>query len=175
MPIPSHLKIKSEGVDFDALLSDWRWLVKPELKPFLLTVFGDLFLRGESGRIYFLNAMTGSLKEVADSEEAFEQLCEDREQRRMLFLSSFLMEVRQIRGELAPGDCYSCEVPLSLGGELEPENFETSDLSSHFSILGQLHSQTKDLPAGTKIDKINIVPPNEDPKPKSLWQRMLGR
>ena len=175
MAVPSHLVVKTEGVDFDALLSDWRWLVRAELKPILVTAFGDLFLRGESGRIYFLNAMSGSLKEVAGSEEAFEQLCEDREQRRNLFLSSFLMEVRKVRGELAPGDCYSCEVPLSLGGKLEPENFEPADLLSHFSILGQLHRQTKDLPAGTKIDKINIVPPNEDPKPKSLWQKMLGR
>src|SRR5215831_2987792 len=145
MSIPSHLIVKTEGVDFDALLSDWRWLVRADLKPIVLTAFGDLFLRGESGRIYFLNAMMGDLKEVADSEEAFERLCEDREQRRMLFLSSFLMEVRKLRGELAPGDCYSCEVPLSLGGQLEPENFEPADLFSHFSILGQLHQQTKNL------------------------------
>src|SRR5947208_7213823 len=121
MPVPSHLVIKTEGLDFNALLADWRWLVKPELKPFLLTAFGDLFLRGDSGRVYFLSAMTGSLKEVVGSEEEFEQLCEDREQRRNLFLSSFLMEVRKVRGQLEPGDCYSCEVPLSLGGELEPE------------------------------------------------------
>jgi hypothetical protein len=172
MPVPSHLVIKTEGIDFDAFLSDWRWLVEPELKPFLLTAFGDLFLRGESGCVYFLNAMTGSLKEVAESEVAFEQLCEDREQRRNLFLSSFLMEVRKARGDLALGDCYSCEVPLSLGGQLEPENFEPTDLLSHFSILGQLHGQTRNLPGGTKIDNVQIQDPDEKPKAKSWWQRL---
>src|SRR5690242_6021155 len=101
--------------------------------------------------MYFLNAMTGDLKEVAESEEAFEQLCEDREQRRNLFLSSFLMEVRNLHGDLAPGDCYSRDIPLSLRGQLQPENFEPADLFTHFSILGQLHRQTKHLPAGTKV------------------------
>ena len=174
MPIPSHLVIKTEGVDFEGLLSDWRWLVGADLRPIVATAFGDLFLRGEFGRIYFLNAMIGELKVVADSEDAFERLCEDREQRRSLFLSSFLMEVRNLRGELAPGHCYSCEIPLSLGGQLEPENFEPADLSTHFSILGQLYRQTRHLPPGTKIDKINSVPPNANPKPTSFWRRMLG-
>jgi len=53
-----------------------------------------------------------------------------------------------LRGELAPGECYGCKTPLSLGGQLEEDNFERTDLQVHYSILGQLHRQTKHLPPG---------------------------
>jgi hypothetical protein len=75
---------------------------------------------------------------------------------------------------LAAGVCYSCKTPLSLGGQLEADNFERTDLQVHYSILGQLHQQTRHLPPGTKIDSIKIESPHEDLKPKSWWQRLVG-
>ncbi len=137
--VPAHLTIKTDGLPFEALLSDWRWLVPPDYKPVLMTAFGDLFLRDEAGHIHFLNLMSGEFKEVAESQEEFGRLCEDREQRRSWFIGFLLTEVRKLRGELAAGQCYSCKTPLSLGGQLEADNFERTDLQVHYSILGQLH------------------------------------
>ena len=117
-----------------------------------MTAFGDLFLRDQSGHIHFLDLMCGEFKQVAESQEEFDRLCEDREQRRNLFVSFLLTEVRKLRGELAAGECYSCKLPLSLGGQLEADNFERTDLRVHYSILGQLHQQARHLPPGTKID-----------------------
>jgi len=174
MAVPTHLTIKTDGLPFEALLCDWRWLVSPDFTPVLMTAFGDLFLRDQAGRIHFLDLMSGGFKQVAQSREEFDRLCEDREQRRTWFMGFLLMEVRKLRGELVAGECYSCEIPPSLGGKLDAENFERTDLQVHYSILGQLHEQTKHLPAGTKIDKINIVPADEDPKPKKWWQRLMG-
>jgi hypothetical protein len=74
------------------------------------------------------------------------------------------MEMRKTHGELELGECYSCDIPPTLGGQLDPEDFERTELQTHFSVLGQLHRQTKHLTAGTKIDRINIVPPHENPK-----------
>jgi hypothetical protein len=39
---------------------------------------------------------------------------------------------------------------------LAADNFERTDLQTHYSMLGQLHRQTKHLPPGTKIDSIKI-------------------
>jgi hypothetical protein len=66
--------------------------------------------------------------------------------------------------------------PISSGlrGQLEEDNFQRTDLQVHYSILGQLHRQTKHLPPGTKIDSIKIESPDEDAKPKSWWQRLVG-
>jgi hypothetical protein len=66
------------------------------------------------------------------------------------------MELRKLRGELAAGQCYSCKIPLSLGGKFAADNFERADLRVHYSILGQLHRQTRHLPPDTKIDSIKI-------------------
>ena len=174
MAVPAHLTIKTDGLSFDSLLSDWRWLVSPDFTPVLMTAFCDLFLRDQSGRVYFLDLMSGEFKQVAESQEVFDRSCEDREQRRSWFIGFLLTEVRKLRGELAAGQCYSCKTLLSLGGQLEPENFQRTDLQVHYSILGKLHRQTRHLPAGTKIDNIKIESPHEDTKPKSWWQRLVG-
>ena len=174
MPVPAHLTIKTDGLPFDSLLSDWRWLVSPDFTPVLMTAFGDLFLRDQSGRVHFLDLKSGDFKQVAESQEDFDRSCEDREQRRSWFIGFLLTEVRKLRGELAAGQCYSCKTPLSLGGQLDADNFERTDLQVHYCILGQLHRQTRHLPAGTKIDNIKIESPHEDTKPKSWWQRLVG-
>lgn len=174
MAVPAHLIIKIEGIPFDSLLSNWRWLVSPDFTPVLMNAFGDLFLRDKSGGIHFLDLMSGGFKRVAQSQEEFDQLCDDREQRRSWFIGFLLTEVRKLCGELAPGECYSCKTPLTLGGQLEADNFERTGLEVHYSILGQLHQQTRHLPAGTKIQGVNIETPNQDPKPKRWWQRFVG-
>lgn len=173
MAVPAHLTIKTDGLPFDTLLSDWRWLVSPDFTPVLITAFGDLFLCDRSGRIHFLDLMTGEFKPVAETQEEFDRLCEDRERRRSWFASFLFTEVRKLQGDLSTGECYSCKKPLSLGGQLEPDNFERTDLQVHYSILGQLHQRTRGLPPGTKIDSIQIEPNHADTKPESWWKKFL--
>jgi len=176
MAVPTHLTIKTDGLPFDSLLSDWRWLVQPSYRPILMTAFGNLFLCDEAGHVHFLDLMYGTLDQVAASQEEFDHLCEDKQQRRHWFIGFLLTQVRRQCGQLAAQECYSCKIPPSLGGQLESDNFERTDLQVHYSILGQLHQQTKHLPPGTKINNINIVDsPHEDAKPRSWWQRLMGR
>jgi|SRR5438046_6924127 len=156
MAVPAHLTIKTDGLPFESLLSDWRWLVQPHFTPVLMTAFGDLFLRDQTGGVHFLDLMSGKFKQVAASQEEFERLCDDTEQRRSWFIGFLLTEIRRSRGDLAAGECYSCKTPLSLGGQLDADNFERTELRVHYSTLGQLHRQTRHLPPGTKIDSIKI-------------------
>ena len=156
MAVPAHLTIKTDGLPFDELLSDWRWLVSADFMPVLMTAFGDLFLRDKSGRVHFLDLMAGEFNPVAESQEQFDRLCGDREQRRNWFVGFLLTDIRKKLGDLSANQCYSCKKPLSLGGQLEPDNFERTDLQVHYSILGQLHRQTRHLPPGTKIGSIKI-------------------
>jgi hypothetical protein len=57
---------------------------------------------------------------------------------------------------LGPGECFGYKVPPVLGGEVNLNNFEPTDLQVHFGILGQIHRQVKDLPHGTPIGEIKI-------------------
>jgi hypothetical protein len=173
MPIPAHLLARTDGIDVSSLLSHWRWLVSEDLQPTMTTAFGDVFLCDKVGKVHFLDTMYGELKLVADSQADFECLCEDRDFRRKYFQSFFVMEMRKMQGELEVGECYSCDVPPTLGGQLDAEEFARTDLEIHFSVLGQVHHQTRHLPAGTKIDQVNVIPPGGGPKP-SFWKKMLG-
>ena len=156
MSVPAHLTITTDALSFDSLLADWRWLVQPGYTPVLMTAFGDLFLRGVSGHIRFLDLMSGEFKQVAASQEEFDRLCDEREQRRSWFIGFLLMELRKLRGDLLPGQCYGCKTPLSLGGRLDADNFERTDLQTHYSVLGQLQRQTKHLSPGAEIHSIKI-------------------
>src|ERR1051325_1837782 len=123
MAIPSHLTAKTEGIVAEKLLSDWQWLVHEKFTPVLMTAFGDLFLRNEAGQIYFLDLMCGEFNQIAVSQGEFESLCDDREQRRKWFAGNLVMELRKLHGELDANKCFSCKIPLSLGGQLETSNF----------------------------------------------------
>jgi hypothetical protein len=172
MALPPHLTISFDGIQFDRLLEDWRWLIQSNSTPILMTAFGDLFLRDPVGHIYFLDLMAGEFKEVAPSEEEFERLCDAEENRRTWFGSLLIPELQNVCGDLGLSECFGCKTPLSLGGQFVAENFERSDLEVHYSVLGQLHQQTKGLPEGTKIGRIAIEP-TVSPKPKNWWQRLI--
>jgi hypothetical protein len=172
MPVPEHLTANIDSLNVEPLLSDWRWLVAGNYMPILMTALGDLFLRDEVGNIHFLDVTSGEFKQVAESQEDFDRLCSDREQRRAWFAGFLVMELRKIHGELAPGECFGCKIPLSLGGKLGASNFERTDIHAHYSVIGQLYRQTKHVPPGTKIDGISGEPRPEDTEPKSWWQRL---
>jgi len=80
----------------------------------------------------------------------------------------FVMELRKVYGDLKAGECYGCKTPLSLGGKLEADNFERTDIHTHYSVPVQ-------LPPGTKIDSIKIESGHEETKPKTWWQKVRDR
>lgn len=54
------------------------------------------------------------------------------------------------------GECVSHTIPLRLEGKDTFDNFEISDLEVSWSISGQIHAQTRGIPAGTPIGKVAI-------------------
>jgi hypothetical protein len=88
--------------------------------------------------------------------DEFQQLRQQPEQADQWFIPQLVGDLITSGVRLSPGKCYSYKKPPILGGEIEPANFEPTDLSVHFSVLGQIHRQVKDLPPGTKITKIRI-------------------
>lgn len=157
-----ELTVPAEGVDFDDLLRDWRWLVPEEFHPFLISALGDLFLKGEDGRVYWLNSGTGEFAEVAEDAESFVRLLNEPENLAEWFVPNLVGDLIASGKALGPGQCFGYKTPPALGGEIDPENFEPTDLSVHFSILGQLHRQLKDLPPGTPISEVKWQVEDED-------------
>ena len=151
-----ELTVSPDGVDLDGLLSEWRWLADESFQPVVISVLGDLFLRHHDGRIFWLSAGWGQLSEVAASAEEFERLMVQPENASEWFVPQLVGDILGSGQRLAPGQCFGYKVPPVLGGQVEPGNFEPTDLQVHFGILGQIHRQVKDLPPGTPIGEIKF-------------------
>jgi hypothetical protein len=140
------LVLDMEGLDFDQLLADWRWLVDEAYEPVLLTVLGDLFLQAPDGSIYWLEASAGRFSRVADSRAGFRQLLRRSDKVDEWFDPDLVSALQHRFPDLGPGQCYGYLIPPVVGGRQMPVNMEPTDLYVHFSILGQVSSQVRDVP-----------------------------
>lgn len=153
----NDLTVNFQHLDREALLSDWRWLIGPTKQPILLSALGDAYLQDtEDGSVYLLEVGGGAMEPVAGSVDEFRSLLGDREFVMSSFVPSLILELRAAGKTLAPGQIYSFQHPPVLGGEYSGDNLEPTDIAVHFSVLGQIHQQVKDLPEGTPIDSIRI-------------------
>ena len=158
-------------VDGDALLEDWRWLLGPRLQLWRITKFGDaLLLDPDDASIHFLDVMSGKVERIAQNQAAFESALASNENADR-WLMPQIVDGQAALG-MTPGtnECLTLKQPPVLGGQIDPNNFETCSVLVHFSIAGQIHQQVKDLPPGTKIGKIKIEEPGSAQRPWwKLW------
>ncbi len=157
MPITMNdLTISPDGVDLNGLLSDWEWAIPEPLRPVLLTAMGDAFAQGESGAVYFIDMVEGTITSVADDGPSFQSLLSDTQFVTDHMFPSRIVQLRNAGKTLQPTHVYSHKQPLVLGGSDDADNVDMTDVSVHVSIHGQIHRQVKDLPDGASIDSIKI-------------------
>jgi hypothetical protein len=155
----NDLTVSPYEVDLGALLADWRWLVDTTYAPVVITALGDLFLRGGDGSIHWLDTVAGRLTKVADDAEEFKSLMVRPEHLDEWFLPQLVGDLKTSGVNLGAGQCYSYKIPPVLSGRIEPSNVEPADLLVHFSLMGQIHRQVKDLPGGTPIHEFKVGEP----------------
>jgi hypothetical protein len=152
----NELTVKFEQ-NSDDLLSDWRWLIGEAGKPILITSLGDAFVQESDGPVHWLNVEDGSYTKVATSSDDFQAQLKSSENIEAWFVPQLVGDILATGISAGTNQCFSFKKPPVLGGEYEPGNFEPTDISVHFSILGQIHKKVKDLPDGTPISNIDIT------------------
>ncbi|XZE53020.1 T6SS immunity protein Tdi1 domain-containing protein [Planctomycetaceae bacterium SH139] len=157
MPITMNdLTISVKGVDMETLLSEWTWAMPEPLRPVLLTVMGDTFAQGESGAVYFVDMVEGTIRCVADNGESFRSLLRDNQFVTDHMFPSRIVQFRNAGMTLQPKQVYSHKQLLVLGGADDIGNVDATDVSVHISVHGQVHRQVEDLPDGAPISEIKI-------------------
>jgi hypothetical protein len=149
--------IDQSGIDFDAVFQDWRELLPESFSVWLINRFADMFLVLEDGSISMLDVGAGQVRSIAPTQEAFCQMLDDESTANELLMIPLVDSLVAAGISLGAKQCYSfkCRPPI-LGGEYGVENTEVCDIHVHYSLLGQIATQAKDLPEGTKIDEIKI-------------------
>ena len=153
----SDLTVSFEHVDPLELLSNWVWLIGCSKLPILVSAAGDAFVEDvDSGVVYFLNVVEGTISAVAANCDEFKSLLLDREFVASHFAVEMVGDLRQRGLVLLLGEVYSFRKPPILGGELTFENVERADVAVHFSLMGQLHEHVAKLPPGTPISEMKL-------------------
>ncbi|MCK7598804.1 DUF1851 domain-containing protein [Microbulbifer sp. CAU 1566] len=155
----NDLTVNFSHLEREKILSDWRWLIGDEKLPILITAFGEAFLQDvNDNSVHFLNVADGVISHIAASPEALKAKLSDKE-----FVSEFLAvqavgDLRQADKLLEHGQVYSFKLAPALGGDITADNLEPSDIEVHFSVLGQIQEQVKNLPNGTEVERVEFQP-----------------
>ena len=150
------LTIDLANVDFSDLLSDWYWRVEGQFAPLLMTAFGDLFLRDPDGQVWFLDLVSGEFTVVANDTDEWAAMFDNPDTADEWLMPGLVYALIDEGMRLEAGTCYGYRIAPVLGGKIEPDNIEVTDLSVHFAVTGQIHEQVKDLPPGTPVSAITI-------------------
>ena len=113
----------------DEVLEDWRWLIGDKLELWFVTKFGDAFLRDpDSNAIRWLDVEGGRFESVAETVIQFEYLANEQTNLDKWFMPE-IVDGQKLLG-MEPGDnqCLSCNHPLKLGGQLDPDNLRYATL-----------------------------------------------
>jgi len=142
-----------EGTDLDPeiLAHGWAWLVKGEYRAIAASKFGDWFLERPDGTVQMLDAIEGTLEQVASSFNEFRELINMQARQEEWLLSELVFTMHEKNVIPSRGECYSFKLPLVLGGKAESQNVEVCDFRIWVSICGQIHEQTRGLTEGTRI------------------------
>jgi hypothetical protein len=144
-------------VDVDDILSCWMWKIAGMDSLVLISVIGDLFLCAQDGGVYWLQTGTADLSKVADDLQQFNQYLKEEEKIDEWFLPLLIKKLIDSGKVLKEDEVYSFKIPPILGGEYSMDNIEATNMSVHFAISGQVCEQIKDLPDGTKINKVTFI------------------
>lgn len=156
MPTWEQLLIRTTDFDCQRLLSYWQWLLQKDYHPIVMTAFGDWFLLDQDGSVHFLDLVAGGLSKVAESGDEFKRVMGLPEKLDEWFLAGLVQSLLDAGIVLEKNQCYGYKIPPVLGGKIEVANIEPTDIAVHQGLLSQIHEQTRNLPEGTKINKILI-------------------
>jgi len=132
-------------------LADWAWLPLDGKRPFMASLFGDVFLEDDAG-IWVLDVLEGSLDRLFDDRgQLAAVLGTEAGQDRYLLAGLAFVAERRLGLVPGPAQVLAWKLPPVLGAPVAVENLELMDFEVYLSLQGQLHRQVKDLPPGTKI------------------------
>ncbi len=137
--------------NWSQLLLGWAGTIPESFTLWLVNRFGDAFLVLEDGSIHMLDVGAGRFSRVADSRDHFAELLDLGDNANKWLMIQLVDNCVAALPSLQESQCYGFKVPPMLGGAYALDNIEPTDLSVHYSILADIHRQTKDMPAGTKI------------------------
>jgi hypothetical protein len=116
-----------------------------------INAFGHLLVEDEQRAVWRISPEMLSCERIATSPTEFGEMLgspgfkRDWEMERLVDIATSAL------GTPPEGRCFCLKIPAVLGGPYERDNIGTISLAELISFAGDLGSQIKDLPDGTKV------------------------
>ncbi len=135
------LAISCEGLDYERLLLDWRWLVPPSMTPLMVGIFGDWVFGAPDETIWHLSLLDCRFVQVAMNAEEFNKL-KQQDQHRDEWFGAEWADIA-IENGLVPkhDECLGWKTAPVLGGAFNVDNIQVFSLFIYQSIQGQIFRQ----------------------------------
>ena len=150
MDIHDYL-IDQSGLDWNALLEEWHWLLPPEFTVWLLTRAGDLFIVVPDGSIHMLDVGAGTLSKVATNRDEACILIDEPGVAKDWLMIPIVDQLVASGAILGKGQCYSFQKLPVFGGTYAVDNRMVFPIHEHFGGWGSVHRQIADLPLGSNV------------------------
>jgi hypothetical protein len=123
-----------------------------------VSAFGEVFLRDQADAVFQIDTIEGKLSKVATSVGELTAMMRNSYVRDELLFGGLVFGARNRGLILEPGECYDFEIAPVLGGQMGVHQITKLPFVVKLHIAGQLHEQVRDLPPGTKVGKMTILP-----------------
>lgn len=143
------------AAEYAAALESWDWLDLADAVPLLATLFGDVILQTPQG-FAFLDTVEGSLTVPWPDRESVEVALQTQDGQDRYLMGELALAAAEQGIVAGPHQVLSFIHPPVLGGELTVANLEVQDFVVATNIVGQIHQQVLDLPAGTPIAGVAV-------------------
>jgi len=147
-----RLLIRTDRPDTPEMLACWEWLVGQDMRPLVMTKFGDWFLIDPAGRVHWLDLLEGSCSQVADSVADWQRLTAQEEQQNSWFMLPWCYRLHAEGLVPDDGQCYGFKVPPKLGAPVELSNVEVANLMAYQVWMAEIAK----IPPGTQVDAITV-------------------
>jgi hypothetical protein len=147
----SDLSINFQHIPPEKLVEDWTWLIGDDMTPIMISSIGDMFVKNNHNNVFWLHIGSGEFEKVANTVEEFDHKLQDDEQVNEWFMIHLVDEIKNSGKELIQGKLYSYSKLPIIGGSYSADNFYLLGIAEHFSVMGDIHKQLKDLPDGTEV------------------------
>ncbi len=149
-----NLFLPVHGGDARAVIEEeWRWLLgERSVRPVRMTIWGDWFVEDKkTGEVFFLDAGFARLEKAAPSRAALTEALRDPKKRRQWLLEKHVAALHAMGIRLKWGECYSWRVLPSVGGQVDVDNVDCTDVALHQHLASRIGYVASKLPEGTRF------------------------
>jgi hypothetical protein len=116
-----------------------------------INAFGNVLVEDEHRAVWRISPEMLSCERIASSRNEFTELLTSPDFKRGWEMERLVNIATSALGTPPAGRCFCFKIPTVLGGLYERDNIGTISLAELISFAGDLGSQIKDLPDGTKV------------------------